>query len=230
MNKNNYIIAIDGGAGVGKTSISKELAKRLNIIYIDTGAMYRAVALYFLINDIQITDENIQKYINNIDLDIKIENGNNIIILNNKDVTNSIRDENVSMAASLISKSKIVRDILVDKQRNIALNRSVVIEGRDTTTVVFPNADLKIYLTASLDVRAKRRHDDLAKLNKTSNITIENVKENMIKRDEQDTTRKESPLIVAEDAIKVDTSNNDVDKSVNIIISLLKQKVKDINV
>ena len=173
MNKNNYIIAIDGGAGVGKTSISKELAKRLNIIYIDTGAMYRAVALYFLINDIQITDENIQKYINNIDLDIKIENGNNIIILNNKDVTNSIRDENVSMAASLISKSKIVRDILVDKQRNIALNRSVVIEGRDTTTVVFPNADLKIYLTASLDVRAKRRHDDLAKLNKTSNITIE---------------------------------------------------------
>lgn len=225
MEDNNYIIAIDGGAGVGKTSISKELAKRLNVIYIDTGAMYRAVALYFIQNNIKISEENIQKYLDKIDVDIKIENGTNIIMLNGVDVTSKIREEEVSMCASTVSRYKEVREKLVSLQRKLALNQSVVIEGRDTTTVVFPNANLKIYLTASIDVRAKRRYADLLKENSKLGLDVNDVKDNMVKRDTQDITRKESPLTIAKDAITVDTSDTTVDSAVDIIISLLNKKL-----
>lgn len=228
MEKNNYIVAIDGGAGVGKTSISKELAKKLNVVYIDTGAMYRAVALYFIQNRIEISEENIQKYIDKITVDIAIDSGVNVINLNGINVTDKIRTEEVSMAASKVSKFKKVREKLVNEQRRLALNQSVVIEGRDTTTVVFPNATLKIYLTASIDVRAKRRYDDLIKENNSFNLSLKEVKQNMIIRDTQDTTRKESPLSIVKDAITVDTSDTNVDGAVEKIISLLKEKINKI--
>lgn len=218
------IIAIDGGAGVGKTTVSKLLSKKLGILYIDTGAMYRATGLYFLKNGIKITDENIKKYINNIDVKLKIDSGNNLVFLNNENVTEIIRTEEVSMAASDVSKNNLVRQMLVEKQREIAGEESVVIEGRDTTSVIFPNADLKLFLVSSIDVRAKRRFNDLKKKYSDSNLKIQKIKEDMQKRDEQDTTRENSPLIKVEDAIVIDTTTNTVEETAKIILKILKEK------
>ncbi len=217
------IIAIDGGAGVGKTTVSKYLSKSLNILYIDTGAMYRAAALYFIQKNIDITDENIDKYFNDVDVNLKIKDGENIVLLNNKDVTKLIRTEEVSMGASDISKNSYVRKKLVEKQRKIAGKESVVIEGRDTTTVVFPNADIKIFLTSHIDTRAQRRYNDL--INAKNKVNFEYVKEDMIKRDIQDSTRKDSPLVKAKDAIEIDTTGNDVKKTGNIILDIINEKV-----
>lgn len=228
MVNNNYIVAIDGGAGVGKTSISKALAKELNVVYIDTGAMYRAVALYFIQNKIEISKENVQENISNIKVDITMNNGANVISLNGTNVTDKIRTEEVSMSASKVSKFKEVREKLVEEQRRLGSSKSVVIEGRDTTTVVFPNATLKIYLTASIDVRAKRRYDDLIKENNSLELSVEDVKENMIKRDNQDCTREESPLTIASDAVVIDTSYTNVDHVVNKIKLLLEEKINKI--
>ena len=218
------VIAIDGGAGVGKTTVSKDLSRKLGILYIDTGAMYRAAALYFIQNNIEITDENIDIYFKNVDIDLKIENGNNVILLNGIDVTDKIRSEKVSMGASNISKNSFVRKLLVEKQRKIAGQESVVIEGRDTTTVVFPNADIKIFLTSHIDTRAKRRYEDLVS-KQDEKVTLENVKNDMIKRDVQDSTRKDSPLLKTEDAIEIDTTGNNVEDTTNIILDIIKKKV-----
>lgn len=218
------IIAIDGGAGVGKTTVSKDLSKKLGILYIDTGAMYRAAALYFIQNDIDITDENINKYFKKINVDLKIEDGNNIVLLNGENVTNKIRSEKVSMGASNISKNSFVRKVLVEKQRKIAGQESVVIEGRDTTTVIFPNADIKIFLTSHIDTRAKRRFEDLIS-KQNEEVTLEKVKDDMIKRDVQDSTRKDSPLLKTEDAIEIDTTGNNVEDTTNIILDIIKKKV-----
>lgn len=218
------VIAIDGGAGVGKTTVSKDLSKKLGILYIDTGAMYRAAALYFIQNNIDITDDNINKYFEKVDIDLKIEDGNNIVLLNGEDVTDKIRSEKVSMGASDISKNSFVRKILVEKQRKIAGQESIVIEGRDTTTVVFPYADIKIFLTSHIDTRANRRYNDLIKKQKEE-IKLEKVKEDMIKRDVQDSTRKDSPLLKTDDAIEIDTTGNKVEDTTNIIINIIKEKV-----
>lgn len=219
------VIAIDGGAGVGKTTVSKDLSKKLGVLYIDTGAMYRASALYFIQNNIDITDKNIEKYFEQVDVDLKIEDGNNIVLLNGEDVTDKIRSEKVSMGASDISKNSLVRKLLVDKQRKIAGKESVVIEGRDTTTVVFPNADIKIFLTSHIDTRAKRRYDDLTKKQSDNDLILEKVKEDMIKRDFQDSTRKDSPLLKTDDAIEIDTTGNKVEDTTNVIIEIIKEKV-----
>lgn len=218
------IIAIDGGAGVGKTTVSKSLSENLGILYIDTGAMYRAAALYFIQNNIDITDKNINKYFEKIDVDLKIENGSNVVLLNGVDVTDKIRSEEVSMGASDISKNSLVRKLLVEKQRKIAGQESVVIEGRDTTTVVFPNADVKIFLTSHIDTRAKRRYDDLIKKQK-EDVNLVKVKEDMIKRDLQDSTRKDSPLLKAKDAIEVNTTGNKVEDTTKVIIDIINKKV-----
>ena len=218
------IIAIDGGAGVGKTTVSKNLSKKLGILYIDTGAMYRAAAFYFIQKNIEITDENINKYFEKVDVNLKIENGNNIVLLNGEDVTDKIRSEEVSMGASNISKNTLVRKLLVEKQRKMAGQESVVIEGRDTTTVVFPNADIKIFLTSHIETRARRRYNDLIEKQKLD-VKLEKVKEDMIKRDVQDSTRKESPLIKANDAIEIDTTGNKVEDTTKEIIKIIKEKV-----
>lgn len=222
----NYIIAIDGGAGVGKSTVSKEIAKKLNILYIDTGAMYRAVALYFLNNNIEICDETeniINSELKNIH--IILEQNNNIlkVLLNNEDVTTKIRENRVSMATSKISIYKSVREFLVNQQREMAKNTKVILEGRDIGTTVFPNANLKIFLTASVEEKTRRRLIDLNK--KGENFTFEEIKKEIEKRDINDSTRKESPLIKAVDAIEIDTTTKTIEELVNEIVDLIHSKI-----
>lgn len=218
------IIAIDGGAGVGKTTVSKNLSKQLGAIYIDTGAMYRATGLYFLNNNLEINDENIENNIKNIDVVLKInEKGENLVFLNGEDVTGKIRTEKVSMAASDVSKNSRIRKMLVEKQRALAGEGSVIIEGRDAATVIFPNADIKLFFTSKIDVRTKRRYEDLKK--KDEDVILENVKEDLQKRDLQDSTRSDSPLTKTDDYILIDTSNNTVEQTTDIIIDILKERI-----
>ncbi len=175
-------IAIDGPAGSGKGTVAGILAEKLDLVNIDTGATYRCVALLCLRNNIDVTnEEEIIKLSENIKIE---ETKDKKVILNGEDVTDKIRTEEVSMAASIVSKNSNLRKKLVEEQRKIAGNVSVVIEGRDTTTVVFPNADLKLFLTSNINTRAKRRFDDLKDIEKMK-TTVDIVKEDMIKRDVQ---------------------------------------------
>lgn len=221
-----YIIAIDGGAGTGKSTVSNELAKRLNIVHIDTGALYRAATVYFIENGIEPTEENIDKNLDNINITLKNENNMLRVILNEIDVTDKIRTEKVSNIVPIVAKYQPLRDRIVIIQRNIANSQSAVIDGRDIGTVVFPNADLKIYLTASLEKRAERRKSDLEKAKEK--IDINTTKADLEKRDMLDTTRKNSPLKKAEDAKEVDTTNNTVEESADIIINMLKEERNNI--
>lgn len=222
----NYIIAIDGGAGVGKSTVSKEIAKKLGILYIDTGAMYRAVALYFLNKEIEIVDSN-EELINNelSNVNLILEQNNKVlkVVLNGEDVTGAIRENRVSMATSKVSMYKGVRKFLDEKQRELAQNNNVVLEGRDIGTTVFPNADLKIFLTASVEEKAKRRFLELTK--KGESFTFEEIKTEIEKRDLQDSTRKESPLIKAEDAIQIDTTTKTIEEITEEIVELINRKV-----
>ena len=218
-----FVIAIDGCAATGKSVLAKGIAKKLNILYIDTGAMYRAAGYYFVTNGISLTDENILKFFDKLDIKLKYKDEKTCVYLNNEDITSKIRTEEISMAASNISKNAYVREKLVKLQREMAGEESVVLEGRDTTTVVFPNATLKIFLTASIDIRAKRRKKDLEK--KGELVEIEEVKESLAKRDIQDSTRKESPLTKADDAIAIDTTNLTNDETVELVINMLKERI-----
>ena len=221
----NYIIAIDGGAGVGKSTVSKEIAKKMGILYIDTGAMYRAVALYFLNKEIEIVDSN-EEIINNelSKINVILEQNSNVlkVVLNGEDVTTAIRENRVSMATSKISMYKEVRKFLDKQQRELAQNNNVVLEGRDIGTTVFPNADLKIFLTASVEEKAKRRFLELTK--KGENFTFEEIKKEIEKRDLQDSTRKESPLIKAEDAIEIDTTTKTIEEITEEIVELINER------
>ena len=218
-----FVIAIDGGAATGKSVLAKGIAKKLNILYIDTGAMYRATAYYFISKNIEMTDENIKANLDLIEIKLKYVNGETIVFLNNEDITDKIRTEEISMGASNVSKNKYVREKLVELQRQMAGDENVVLEGRDVTTVVFPDATLKIFLTASIDIRALRRKRDLEK--KGKKVNIEEVKEALIKRDLQDSTRKESPLKKAEDAVEIDTTDLTNDLTVDRVIELLKERI-----
>lgn len=218
-----FVIAIDGGAATGKSVLAKGIAKKLNILYIDTGAMYRATAYYFISKNIEMTDENIKANLDLIEIKLKYINGETIVFLNNEDITEKIRTEEISMGASNVSKNKYVREKLVGLQRQMAGDENVVLEGRDVTTVVFPDATLKIFLTASIDIRALRRKRDLEK--KGKEVNIEEVKEALMKRDLQDSTRKESPLKKAEDAVEIDTTDLTNDSTVDRVIELLKERI-----
>lgn len=218
-----FVIAIDGGAATGKSVLAKGIAKKLNILYIDTGAMYRATAYYFISKNIEMTEENIKANLDLIEIKLKYVNGETIVFLNNEDITDKIRTEEISMGASNVSKNKYVREKLVELQRQMAGDENVVLEGRDVTTVVFPDATLKIFLTASIDIRALRRKRDLEK--KGKEVNIEDVKEALIKRDLQDSTRKESPLKKAEDAVEIDTTELTNDTTVDRVIDLLKERI-----
>lgn len=218
-----YIIAIDGGAGTGKSTVSEEISKRLDIVHIDTGALYRAATVYFLDNNIEPTDENIDKNLNNINIEMERIDGVLNVFLNGENVTTKIRKEIVSNTVPIVAKYQPLREKIVEIQREIAKNQSVVIDGRDIGTVVFPNADLKIFLTASLEKRAQRRTSDLNSSNEKADLT--KTKEDLAKRDLQDTTRKNSPLKQAEDAVVVDTTNNTVELSADIIIDYLKKRI-----
>lgn len=212
-------IAIDGPAGAGKSTIAKMVSKKLNCIYVDTGAMYRAVALFFIENGIASDDEKrIAKEIENIHVDIQFEAGNQKVLLNGKDVTEGIRAERVGNWASEISKYTLVREYLVKMQREVAAKQDVVMDGRDIGTVVLPQANVKIYLTASSKVRAMRRYNELTQ--KGVFCDIHDIEQGIMERDAQDMNREISPLRQAKDAILIDSSNMTIDEVVEKIVSL----------
>ena len=216
-------IAIDGPAGAGKSTIAKMVSKKLNCIYVDTGAMYRAVALFFIKNGIASDDEKrIAKEIENIQVDIQFEAGDQKVLLNGKDVTEEIRAERVGNWASEISKYTLVREYLVKMQREVATKQDVVMDGRDIGTVVLPQANVKIYLTASSKVRAMRRYNELTQ--KGVFCDIHEIEQGIMERDAQDMNREISPLRQAKDAILIDSSNMTIDEVVEKIVSLARER------
>lgn len=220
---NKYIIAVDGPSAAGKSYLAKAISDRLNIVYIDTGAMYRAVALYVMENDIDISNEEImEKELNNIDIKFERINGELHIFLNDKDVSSEIRTEKIAMLASKVSSLKCVRYDMVDRQRKLGEKCSVILDGRDIGSVVFPNADLKIYLTASEEERAKRRLYDLEM--KNIETSFEEVLEDIKKRDYNDIHKPISPLVKTEDAVLIDTTNMLKEEVIAKVVALLKER------
>lgn len=218
------IIAIDGPAGSGKSTIAKLIAKNKGLIYLDTGAMYRLVTLKALNkgilgnNDLNYLEE-IKKLLDNLNIDIK-ENG---FYLDNVDVSEEIRKPIVSENVSDVAAIREVREKMVDLQRKFSESKNVILDGRDIGTVVFPNADLKIFLIADAKERAKRRYKELVE--KGENVEIEEIYENILKRDKIDSTRKESPLKKAEDAIEVDTTSKNVEEVKNEILRMINENI-----
>ena len=208
------IIAIDGPAGSGKSTIAKLVAKDMGLVYLDTGAMYRLVTLKALNEGILGDFEKIKKMLNNLNIDIK-ENG---FYLDNVDVSDEIRKPIVSENVSDIAAIREVREKMVDLQRKFSESKNVILDGRDIGTVVFPSADVKIFLVADAKERANRRYKELVK--KGENVKIEEIYENILKRDEIDSTRKESPLKKAEDAIEVDTTSKNIEEVKNEILNI----------
>ena len=214
-------IAIDGPAGAGKSTIAKMVAKKLGFIYVDTGAMYRAMALYFIRNGIAGDDEAaITKACEGIDVSIEYENGQQIVLLNGENVNDKIRTEEVSMMTSDTSKYPAVRSKLLDIQRNLAKVKDVIMDGRDIGTCVLPDAETKIYLTASSAERARRRYKE--QVERGIECDIEQIEKDIIARDEQDMNREISPLKQAEDAVLLDSSDMTIDEVVDEMIRIHK--------
>lgn len=217
-------IAIDGPAGAGKSSIAKALSKRLGYIYIDTGAMYRAVALFFVENNVSDgTDSRIESLLEKLEISIKYEDGAQKVILNGEDVTGKLRLEEIGKLASKFSAIGSVREKLVALQRKLAQKENVVMDGRDIGTVVLPNADLKIYLSASSKVRAERRYLELLEKGHTD-LDINEIEDEIIKRDEADMNREISPLKQADDAYYLDSSDMTLEEVVSKILSMVKEE------
>ena len=214
-------IAIDGPAGAGKSTIAKQLSKDLGYVYIDTGAMYRTIALYCLKQGADLeNEEEISARCKEAAIDIRYIDGVQHMFLGEEDVSDAIRTEEVSQAASAVSKYPLVRTRLVDMQRELASQYDVVMDGRDIGTHVLPNASLKIYLTASVEVRAERRYKEY--LEKGLPCDLEEMKKDIAQRDHNDMTREHSPLKKADDAIEVDTSHMTIPEVVAKIRELVK--------
>ncbi|MGN0366172.1 MAG: (d)CMP kinase [Suilimivivens sp.] len=217
----SYQIAIDGPAGAGKSTIAKKVAKTKGFIYVDTGAMYRAMAYYLLTQGIDPENaEAIEANCVNADITICYENGEQVVLLNGENVNGVIRNEEVGNMASSSSKHPKVRERLTVLQKELAAKNNVVMDGRDIGTCVLPNADVKVYLTASAQVRAKRRYDELSA--KGIPCDIEQIEMDIIKRDEQDMNREIAPLKQAEDAVLVDSSDMTIDEVVQAILDLCR--------
>ncbi len=217
------IIAIDGPAGSGKSTLAKMVAERLGFTYLDTGAMYRAITYLAIREGIVDDEEAVSKFILGLDVTLKFENGVTRVFVNGEELTDYIRTPEVNGKVSEISAMPAVRKELVRMQQQMGKVGNIVAEGRDTTTVVFPDANVKIYLVASVDVRAERRHKEY--MEKGVDIDIEEVKENLRKRDAIDSGREVSPLTRAENAIEVDTSSLSVDEEFEILIENIKKKI-----
>lgn len=216
-------IALDGPSGSGKSTVAKKLSKKLNILYLDTGAMYRATALKAISLGVDTLDENgVSAFINDIDLEIKYIDGTQHTFLDGEDVSERIREPHVSMAASNISSLKCVRLKMVDMQRKIASQMSCVLDGRDIGSYVLPDAKYKFYITASVDVRANRRFIELSL--KGHKVDFDELKKEIELRDYNDKTRDFSPLVKADDAIEIDTSFMTVDQVVGKILSRIESK------
>lgn len=214
--KEKYIIALDGPSGSGKSTLAKKLADKLNIEYLNTGSMYRAVTKYFL--DKEIKEGDLIDYSRIFD-NIKIEFNNNRIYLNGEDISDEIRNDRITKNVSWVSSIKEVREFLVRSQRIIAKDTSFILDGRDIGTVVFPKAKYKFYLTASPRVRAKRRYDQ-GEIDKS----LEEIEEDIKRRDEYDSSREISPLKRANDAIEIDNSDLDIDQTINLMLKKMEEK------
>ena len=218
-------IAIDGPAGAGKSTIAKRLAKELGYYYVDTGAIYRTVAYFFDLWGVSPKDiDGISRYIDELNVGIEYaEDGTQHMIMNGMDVTGDIRTQDISQKASLISAHAIVRDMLLDMQRDVAKHHNVIMDGRDIGTVVLPKANVKIFLTASAEVRARRRTDEL--LAKGQKANYAQILKEIQQRDYQDTHREVAPLKMSRDSIKVDTSELDIDGVIGELKSIIQKKV-----
>lgn len=213
------IVAIDGYSSCGKSTLAKALAKKLHFIYVDSGAMYRAVALYFLRNNIDLNDhEQIIEALKNIHLNFHSRDYETHITLNDEEVSAEIRQMPVSESVSAVSAIREVRKEMVKQQQRMGRSKSIVMDGRDIGTAVFPDAPVKIFMTADPKVRAERRYKEM--LPKNPDITLEEIFENIAHRDYQDTTREESPLVRAEDAIILD--NTDLTPDEQLLFALSK--------
>ncbi|MBO5478925.1 MAG: (d)CMP kinase [Clostridia bacterium] len=220
----SFIVAIDGPAGTGKGTIAKLVAKEFGFMNVDTGAMFRCVTLAMIRENIGISQsEKIEKLLNEIKIELKEENGEQVVFLNGEDVTNQIRTPEINSFISDISKIPQVRTKLLELQRKIAQGKNVVMEGRDIGTTVFPNADVKIYLDASSEERARRRV--IQNEEKGIVMTYEEVLESVKRRDKEDSERKISPLKKADDAILVDSTNLTIDEVAQKIYSIIKEKM-----
>lgn len=218
-------IAIDGPAGAGKSSISKKVAKALGYIYIDTGAMYRTVGLKAVKSGIDTKDTvGVSSILSKLDIDIRHEGVEQHIFLDGENVSDKIRTPEISMAASNVSAIPAVRVALVDLQRKLAENHDVVMDGRDIGSFVLPDAEVKIFLTASVEARAMRRYKEL--MEKGESVDFEAVKADMIIRDKQDTTRAVSPLVVADGATVIDTSELNFEESVDAVIEHIRSNIR----
>ena len=222
----NYRIALDGPSGAGKSTIAKRLSAELGFVYVDTGAMYRSIGLYCLQNGIDTADEAaVTAALPQIDIALKYVGGEQRVILNGTDVSKEIRINEVSMAASKVSAYKAVRAFLLDTQRNMAKTQSVIMDGRDIGTGVLPDAEIKIFIVADPEERAKRRYKEL--IERGQNVPFEEVLKDIIQRDYNDENRAEAPLRQAEDAIRLDTSLLDFEQSYNAVLEIAKNKMAE---
>ena len=221
---NKITIAIDGPAGAGKSTIARRIAKELGCYYVDTGAIYRTVAYFMDLLGISPKDaDGVERYIDELTIHIEYDaDGLQHMIMNGMDVTGDIRTQDISQKASLISALPVVREVLLDMQREVARQHNVVMDGRDIGTVVLPDANVKIFLTASAEVRAQRRTDELLAKGQTANY--EQILKEIQQRDYQDTHRQIAPLKMARDSVKVDTSDMTLDQVVQRIREIVAEK------
>lgn len=217
-------IAIDGPSGSGKSSISKVLAKKLGFISLDTGALYRTIAYFLKNRNVNYKDENsVTQNLQYINMNLRYLNSSQRVFLNDKDVTNDIRSEEISMISSHISAMPCVRNYLLEFQRNMAKKHNIIMDGRDIGTVILPDADVKIFLTASPEVRAKRRYLQLIESGEKAEYNA--IVADVIKRDFNDTHRKISPLKQANDAIFFDSSEYDFEQTVDNLLKIIKERI-----
>jgi len=223
------IIAIDGPAGSGKSTSAKLIAKKLDYLYIDTGAMYRAITFHALENRAIGDESQIIELARKCKIELRYIDDEVVVVLNNKNISKEIRSSDVNSSVSDVSKISNIRKLMVEKQREMAAKGSgVVMEGRDIGTVVFPNADVKIFLTAALDTRANRRASEYTE--NGSKVLVDDIKNNLSNRDKIDSNRNDSPLTKAPDAIEVDTTNVTIDEQVNLILDEVKKVAKKKNI
>ena len=224
MNTHKIAVAVDGPAGAGKSSISKIVAKKLGYLYIDTGAMYRSVTWAVLHNHIDINNQKaVEALLPELDLTMEASDDSCKVFIAGQDVTDFIRTPQVNNAVSIVASYKGVRQYLVERQRLMAEAGGVILDGRDIGSVVLPNAELKIYLTASVEARAMRRYLEVK--GTVNEQTLEDIKDSVMQRDDMDKNRKESPLIQVEDAVLVDSSEMTFDETVEHILHLVQERI-----
>ena len=224
MNTHKIAVAVDGPAGAGKSSISKIVAKKLGYLYIDTGAMYRSVTWAVLHNHIDVNNQKaVEELLPELDLTMEASDDSCKVFIAGQDVTDFIRTPQVNNAVSIVASYKGVRQYLVERQRLMAEAGGVILDGRDIGSVVLPNAELKIYLTASVEARAMRRYLEVK--GTVNEQTLEDIKDSVMQRDDMDKNRKESPLIQVEDAVLVDSSEMTFDETVEHILHLVQERI-----